>query len=159
MKRRSKAGTTPARPRHGRAAVLRRRNPPKPASDRTPSDGGRKAAIAPSADETLEQLSATSEVLKIIGASRGRLEPASQAKPYLSARRGCGGEVRYGLRRGRDQSWRRSASRFDPDGHPIAGNGRIRGTRPIKADPVLIGASLTSIFFYGRCLYDASLMR
>jgi GAF domain-containing protein len=82
MKRRSKAGGKTAK-----AAMLRRRNPPKRASGRTRSGGDRNAGTAtPPADETLEQLSATSEVLKIIGGSQGRLETVFQALLERAAR-------------------------------------------------------------------------
>ena len=58
---------------------------PKPRG-RTRAGIGRNIAATPSGDEAFAQLSATSEVLKIIGASQGRLDPVFQALLERAAR-------------------------------------------------------------------------
>jgi hypothetical protein len=79
MKRRSKAGGEPAKPRHAR---LRRADAAIHRSLRAVVP----VRAAARKDETWEQLAATSAVLKIIGESQGRLEPAFQAILERAAR-------------------------------------------------------------------------
>ncbi len=78
MKRRSRAGGEPVKAQRRSTATLKRRNAPKSARGRSSSVAGQETEVAQltrQRDEALQQLSATSEILKVISSSPGGLEP------------------------------------------------------------------------------------
>ena len=75
MKRGSKAGGKRARPWDRTKRARGRRRSLKATIGKIRSGDGRKEiAVAPLPDEVLEQLSSTSQILKIIGVSKGQLD-------------------------------------------------------------------------------------
>ena len=92
MKRRSKAGGEPIKGRRRKTPVPKRRNAPKVEIRTKPSPVAKEkefARLARERDEVLEQQTAASEVLRVIGASPGELEPVFQAM-FKGAVRLCG---------------------------------------------------------------------
>ena len=95
MKRRDKAGGKAAKTQ--RRKTLKRRNAPKTARRHSAVPAGKEtntARLARERDEALDQLAATSEVLKVISSLPGELEPVFQAI-LANATRIC--EAKFGI--------------------------------------------------------------
>jgi class 3 adenylate cyclase/putative methionine-R-sulfoxide reductase with GAF domain len=165
MRQRSRAGGKPAKARRGKAALLRRRNAPKPARTRKSSIIGQEREIARltrELHETLEQQTATSEVLSVISSSPGELEPVFQAM-LENATRIC--EAKFGILMLREGDGFRSvaiegapeayaaAMTHNPLIPPRAGSGLVtlaQTKRPVQladlqAEPSYVGNRLTKL--------------
>src|ERR1700738_3491913 len=97
MKRRSKVGREPVQLRRRKMAATKTRSMPSAADRRVASVAKQEIEISKLArerDETLEHLSAASEILRVISSSPGRPEPVFQAI-LEHATRIC--EARFGV--------------------------------------------------------------
>jgi two-component system NtrC family sensor kinase len=97
MRRRSKAGGEPAKTRRPRAPASKRRNVPKathPRSSLATREETKVARLARERDEASEQLSAASEIFKVISSSPGDLNPVFSAV-LANATRLC--DAKFGM--------------------------------------------------------------
>ena len=82
MKRRSSSGSERGKSRGREARASKRRNATKATRDRGGSIAGQETVVAQLArerDEALEQQAATTDVLRIVGASSGNVKPVFEA--------------------------------------------------------------------------------
>jgi signal transduction histidine kinase len=113
MRRRSKAGSESAKARRRKAEMPKRRNATTVRRRRSSAEAEetKSAGLARERDEALEQLSATSEVLKVISASAGELEPVFRAM-LENATRIC--EAKFGALQLRENGAFRVAAMHNP---------------------------------------------
>src|SRR5215472_17490064 len=113
MRRRSKAGSESAKARRRKAEMPKRRNATTVRRRRSSAEAQetKSARLTRERDEALEQLSATSEVLKVISASAGELEPVFQAM-LENATRIC--EAKFGTLQLRENGAFRVAAMHNP---------------------------------------------
>ena len=89
MRRRSRAGGEPIKPRRRKAATLKRHNGPKAVRRRSSSAGGQETKVAwlsRERDEALEQRTATSALLSVISRSNFDLHAVLQSVIDTAAR-------------------------------------------------------------------------